>query len=212
MLAYAGFWLADVWEVYLLSLRKRLRFDLKDTSSPYRWENDELDRAIARAVSELSHILPLEQETEFDTAAESRNLDISSLTDLVRVIRVEYPIDRDPRSYVYYEVYQSTLFIGGSQVPTGDKVRVRWGKMHSLSVTESTIPKLLDDVVLMGAQAFAVMERAQYATETDSGGGWDADRDYERWGRYMLDQFYKAIKRQATKRQIKHATLSGESY
>jgi len=212
MLTYAGFWLLDIWEVYLLALRSKLRFDLKDTATPYRWENDELDRAISKAVSELSHILPLEQEMEFDTTSGSREVDISSLTDLVRVIRVEYPVDKDPRSYVYFEVYENTLFIGGSKVPSGDKVRVRWGKMHSLSVTQSTIPSLLDDVVLMGAQAFAVLARAQYATETDSGGGWDADRDYERWGRHMLNQFYKAIKRQATKRQIKQATLSGESY
>ncbi len=212
MLATVSFWLNDLWEIYLLSLRKKLRRDLKDESAPYRWTDDQLNRAIYRAVSELSHIMPREMETEFTTAPDSREVDISSLTDLVKVLEVEYPSGKDPRSKVYFEVFGSKLHIGGSQVPTGDTCIVRWGKMHQLNEYQSTIPSYLDDVILMGAQAFAVLSQAQYVTETDSGGVYDADRDYERWGESMLQQFYKAIQRQAQKRRVKYATLREETY
>lgn len=212
MLPFIGFWLLDIWEVYLIKLRKRLRQDLKDTSEPYRWTDEQLDRAISRAVSELSHLMPREMETELATTQGSREVDISSLTDLVKVFEVEYPVGTDPRTKVYFEVFGSKLHIGGSQIPTGDSCIVKWGKLHTLSETESTIPAILDDVILMGAQAFAVLARSQYVTEQQTPGGWDADRDYQTWGRYMLDQFYEAIQRQTQKRRIKSATLREETY
>ena len=76
----------------LATMRGRIRKDLHDEDSQnYRWTDTVLDRHIDHAVRELSFALPREQTATLSTTAGSRDLSLSSLTDLVQVEAVEYP-------------------------------------------------------------------------------------------------------------------------
>jgi hypothetical protein len=70
-------------------MRTNVRRDLKDEDpANYRWTNDQVDRAIARAVSELSQYCPLEMKSTLATTDGDKKLDISSLTSRVSVDKV----------------------------------------------------------------------------------------------------------------------------
>ena len=102
-------------------LRDRLRIELHDEDAgAYRWEDAVLDRHLLRAARELSFAWPREQKTALTTTAGSRDLSLSSLTDLVRVYAVEFPVGRYPASYVAHSVFAGTLTLLTEQAP-GDR-------------------------------------------------------------------------------------------
>src|SRR5919108_6140117 len=93
----------------IADIRARLRKDLHDEDSAnYRWTDGELDRHTQHAVREFSLALPLEAKTALTTTAGSRDLSLSSLTDLVAIEAVEYPAGLFPPSYARYSVWLST--------------------------------------------------------------------------------------------------------
>ena len=77
----------------LVEMRARVREDLQDTDAAnYRWTDDEIDGAIDRVVNEYSLAAPIEQQDDLPTTEGDTELDISTLTGIVRVESVEFPI------------------------------------------------------------------------------------------------------------------------
>ncbi|MCK4581360.1 MAG: hypothetical protein KAU10_08405, partial [Dehalococcoidia bacterium] len=77
----------------LAEIRARVRQDLHDEdANNYRWTDEELNRHIQHAVRELSIAVPAEAKVTLYTTADSRELSISSLSDLVAIEAVEYPV------------------------------------------------------------------------------------------------------------------------
>ena len=82
----------------LSEMRAIVRRDLKDEDAAnYRWTDNELDRHINHAVRELSEAIPYEQKATKATTADSRDIDIASLSDRIMVQAVEYPVDKFPK-------------------------------------------------------------------------------------------------------------------
>ena len=67
----------------LTEMRTIVRRDLHDEVTPYRWSDAELDRHIAHALKELSEALPYEQTATKATTADSREIDISTITNRI---------------------------------------------------------------------------------------------------------------------------------
>ena len=77
----------------LPTMRARVRRDLHDEDSDnYRWTDDELDRHIQRALNEVSTASPHELKAVLTASAGSRELSLSSLSGLLSVQAVEYPV------------------------------------------------------------------------------------------------------------------------
>jgi len=180
----------------LSTMRVLVRRDLKDEdSSNYRWQDNEIERAIGRAVAELSRYVPREMKSTIATVASSRNIDISTLTDRVSVDRVEFPVGDTPRSFQRFSVYSDIITLIGDVEGDGTNCYIYWGKVHTLDVSTSTIPTYLDDVLALGAAAYAVLSHTQYRTDTAGFGGERADTDYQSWGTVMLKEFKAQLKR-----------------
>ena len=62
----------------------------------YRWTDDVLDRHIQRSVEEVSIASPREVKATLTTTADSRELSLSTLTDLISIEAVEYPTGKYP--------------------------------------------------------------------------------------------------------------------
>jgi hypothetical protein len=188
----------------LSDMRTLVRRDLKDEdASNYRWTNDEIDRAIGRAVAELSRYVPREMKSTIATVDGSREIDISSLTDRVSVDRVEFPIGEIPRSFQRFTIYADTITLIGNVEGDGKDCYIYWGKVHTLDVSTSTVPTHLEDVLALGAEAYAVLAQTQYRTDTAGFGGEQADRDYQTWGNSMLEEFKSQLKRFGRGRKLK---------
>src|SRR5688572_3839953 len=109
----------------LPAMRSRLRIDLKDDPAS-RWTDAVLDRHIGRTVSEYGLIRPREQRTNLPTTNGSRMLDISSLTDLVLIEAIEFPLDKYPRCWAPFTHFAGTCEMLIDEVPNGDDARVYW--------------------------------------------------------------------------------------
>jgi len=162
--------------VGLPEMRARLRKDLHDEDPEnYRWTDDELNRHIEHAVRELSLASPLECKATLTTTSGSRELSLSSLDGLVGIEAVEYPVGRYPKSYVRFSQWADKLTLLIEKTPDGEEdVHVYYGALHTLGQDSSTVPSMLDELVVMGASAYAAIEWSSYATNRVNVGGGDS--------------------------------------
>jgi hypothetical protein len=189
----------------LTEMRARVRQDLHDEdANNYRWTDDELDRHIEHAVRELSLAVPLEAKATPTTTAGSRELSIASLTDLVAIEAVEYPVGEYPPRYVRFSLWGETLTLLIESTPgDGEEVYVYYGKLHTLDETNSTIPSPLEELVAIGAEGYAAIEWASFATNRVNLGGDQAWRNYLVWGQDRLASFMKGLAKHSRKNVVR---------
>ncbi len=174
-----------------------LRVDLHDEdSNNYRWEDATLERHLERAVAEFSLVRPQELKSTLSTTDGSRELDVSGLTDLVRVEAVEYPVGQDPHAYVQWSVWADVLEMLIDATPgDSEDVDVFWTALHVVDGDGSTVPAQFDALLLTGAAGYAAREWASYATNRANVAGPGAVRDYGAWGAARLEEFKAGLRR-----------------
>jgi hypothetical protein len=185
-----------------------LRKDLRDQDSEnYRWSDDELARHINRAVSEFSEEVPLPARATLPTAADSREVDISSLTERIMVEAVEYPLQSFPPDYQQFTVWGDTLTIISGSEPDGSNCYVYYGRLHALDESGSTVPAKYEDIVAGGAAGHAAVAWAVYAVNRVNVGGTLTSREYLEWGHRKLDEFRRELKRLGRKNRVRVSSL-----
>ena len=189
----------------LNDIRSRIRKDLHDEDSQnYRWTDSELNRHIDHALRELSLSCPLEAKATLSTTADSRDLSLSSISDLVEIEAVEYPRGNYPPSYVRFSVWADTLTLLSDSVPgDAEDVYVYYGKLHTLNADSSTIPPKLEDLVALGAAAYAAIEWASFATNRVNLGGAETWRNYLTWGQDRVADFMKGLAKHSRKNTVR---------
>jgi hypothetical protein len=188
----------------LAELRARVRRDLRDEDSgDYRWSDDELDRHIDHAVREFSQAVPREAAAELATTADSREVDISSLDDLVMIESVEYPLEQAPRCYRRFEVWGGTLVLLDGDLPDGSDCCVYYGGVHTLDGEGSSIPARFEDVVVAGAEGYSLLAWAAYTVNRTSVGGEKTAAEFTAQGRERLEYFRKELQRHGYRNRLR---------
>ena len=138
------------------------------------------------------------------TTAGSRELSIASLSDLVVIEAVEYPVAKYPPSYVRFSVWGNTLTLLIDQVPgDGEEVYIYYGQLHILDASGSTIPSPVEDLVATGAAGYAAVEWASFATNRVNVGGDETWRNYLIWGQDRLAAFMQGLARHSRKNAVR---------
>ena len=189
----------------LSDIRTRLRQDLGDPDS-LRWDDDALDRHIARALSELSLAIPRELTATLETTPASRELSLASLEGLLEVEAAEYPVDHFPPSYVRFATWEGTLTLHTALAPDGGGARLYYTAVHSLDDTESTLPLHLEEVLTTGAAAYAALELASSSTAQLNVNG-DTPATYAGWARARLTAFHQLLGTHARKNRVRTRNL-----
>jgi hypothetical protein len=188
----------------LSTMRTIVRRDLKDEDAPnYRWSDDELDRHIARAVKEFSEAMPFPAKATLPTTADSRVIDISSLSDRVMVEAVEYPLGLFPPSYQRFALWGHALTLYGDEVPDGSDCNVYYGRLHTLDAEGSTISSRHEDLIATGAAGYAAVGWASYAINRVSVGGTTTPKEFLDWGNERLKQFRSELRRLGRRHQVR---------
>ncbi|MBI4297299.1 MAG: hypothetical protein HY676_02070 [Chloroflexi bacterium] len=179
----------------LSQMRTLVRRDLHDeAAASHRWTDAELDRHIDHAVRELSLSIPLETKATLTSTPGSRDLSTSSLTGLIVIEAVEYPVGKYPPVYVRFSLWANTLILLVDNTPaSAEQVNVYHGKLHTLDATTSTIPAHLEELVTAGAAGYAALEWASFATNRVNVGGDQTWRQYLTWGEQRLAAFHKGL-------------------
>ena len=176
-------------------LRDALRIELHDEDEE-RWQDGVLDRHLQRAARELAFVWPREQKTALSTTAGSRDLSISSLAGLVRILAAEYPAGQYPPAYAQFSTFGESLTLLVDETPgDSEDVNVYWGSLHTLDGTTSTLPPVAEDAVITGAAGYAATEWASFATNRANVSGVEAVRDYMTWGERRLARFQAMLSR-----------------
>ena len=197
----------------LSEMRTIVRRDLHDEDAEnYRWTNDELDRHIAHAVKDFSEALPLEQKATKATTSGSREIDISSLSGVVMVGAVEYPVDEFPQRYQRFALWGDTLTLLESEVPDGSNAYIYYGKLHTLDAATSTIPAEHEDLIAVGVGGYAALEWAVYAINRVNVGGATTPKELLTWGKEKLGYFKAEIKRLGRRNRVRVRALYKPCY
>ena len=177
----------------LTEMRARVREDLQDTDSQnYRWSNDEVDGAIDRVVTEYSLHAPIQQQDDIATTGDDVELDISSLTGLLDIESVEFPIGQTPKYLQRTEYWAGHLYMEDE----GDEndARVRWLKKHTLTTGSTTIPMEHEEIIVLGATGYLAMSAAAYTVDRASIAGRHATINFKAWGKERLDRYDRKLK------------------
>jgi hypothetical protein len=177
----------------LTEMRARVREDLQDTDSQnYRWTDDEVDGAIDRAVMEYSLHAPTEQQTDIATTDGDTELDISSLTDLLKIESVEFPIGQTPKCLQRTEYWAGHLYI--EDEGRGEDARVGWLKKHTLTAQSTTVPAEHEEIIILGATGYLAMSASAYTVDRASIAGRDATINFKAWGKERLQRYDKKLR------------------
>ena len=192
----------------LSEMRAIVRRDLKDEDAAnYRWTDNEVDRHINHAVRELSEALPYEQKATKATTADSRDIDISSLSDRIMVQAVEYPVDKFPQQFQRFSLWGDIITLLGEEVPDGSNTYIYHGKLHTLDTESSTIPPYLEDLIAAGACGYAAVEWAAYAINRVNVGGTMTPRKFLAWGNEKLRVFRSELNRLGRRNRVRVRSL-----
>lgn len=185
-----------------------VRKDLHDEdSNNYQWSDTELTRHINRAVSEFSEKVPLPAKATLPTTADSRELDISSLTNRVMVEAIEYPLDMTPPGFQRFSIWGDTLTIISGSEPDGSNCHIYYGTLHTLDANGSTIPAKYEDLIATGACGYAAMEWAVYAINRVNVGGTMSPREYRLWASERLGVFQERLDRLGRRQRVRDQQL-----
>jgi len=174
-------------------MRARVLEDLQDTDSQnYRWTDDEVDGAIDRVVMEYSLHAPIEQQTDIATTDGDTELDISTLTGVVKIESVEFPIGKTPKYLQRFEYWAGHLYM--EDEGDGEDARVKWLKKHTLTAESTTIPTEHEEIIVLGATGYLAMSASAYTVDRASIAGRHATMNYKAWGKERLDRYDKKLK------------------
>jgi hypothetical protein len=180
-----------------------VRKDLHDEDAQnYRWTDLVLTRHIDHAVKEFSEAIPLQTKAAIDTTSGSREVSLATLTGLVMVEAVEYPISQFPALYQRFSIWGSTLTLLGADIPDGSKCNIFYGEMHTLAAT-STIPAIHEDLITWGACGYAAIEWALYTINRVNNGGENTPSSLSGWGKEKLMMFRAELKRLGRRNKVR---------
>jgi hypothetical protein len=185
----------------LTEMRARVREDLQDTDSQnYRWSDNEVDGAIDRVVTEYSLHAPIEQQDDITTTDGDTELDISTLTDLVKVQSVEFPIGYKPKYFQRIEYWAGQLYM--QDEGNGKDARVRWLKKHTLAAGSTTIPTEHDEIIVLGATGYLALSASAYTVDRASIAGRHATINYKAWGTERLKRYDQRLQQIARANKV----------
>ena len=189
------------------TIRARVRQDLHDEdSTAYRWTDAVLDRHINQAVREISLVAPQEAAAALTTTPGSRDISIASVANRVAVEAVEYPTGRYPRSYARFSLWADMLTVLTDSPPAGaEPATLYYTKLHTLDAVGTTLPAAQEDLVAVGAAAYAALEWASFATNRVNVGGQETWRHYLAWGEEQRAAFHQGLAALSRQRALKSA-------
>lgn len=177
----------------IADIRARIRKDLHDTdASSYHWPDSQLDRHIERALDELSLAIPQEKTLSLATTAGSRELSLGSVEGLIDIETVEFPIGGFPPTYVDFSRWSDTLTLNLEEAPSGETAAIFYTARQTLDDDGTSLPGSLEDLLCMGAAAYAALEQSVFTIDRLNTGEQVA-RDYEDWGRARLTAFSQLL-------------------
>jgi hypothetical protein len=153
----------------LATIRDRVEATLQDSANAI-WSTDDIDEAIRKALEVYSRLSPCLALTSITVVVPTRELDISTIAGLTRVIKIWWTYDPAtpgyPPKYVQFEVWPGAiLYINDVDEPAAaDQVRIWYEKSHTITDLDGGAATTIaaEDIgyIVIGAAGYAAQQRA----------------------------------------------------
>jgi hypothetical protein len=191
----------------LSDIRSRVRVDLRDTEpSTQRWSDAQLDRHIARALHDLDRHVPREAADTIATTPGSRDVSLASVSGLIVVDAVEFPVGQFPPEYIQFSRWDDTLTLLVDAVPAGQDLKLYYTAGHVLDGSGSTVPAHLEELLAIGAAGYAALELASYDIEQLNLNPATV-AEYSRQGRAWLTAFQQLLQHHGRNNTVRSRRL-----
>lgn len=125
--------------------------------------------------------MPRELGAALATTAGSREVSLATLGGLMDVERVEYPVGDYPPALIGFQRWGETLLLDSPLAPTGDDARISYTVHHTIDDDSSTLTPFQEELVVLAASAFAVIELAAASIDTLTTGGPTVPAELRAW-------------------------------
>lgn len=136
-----------------------------------------------QSLRELNNYSPNLAKSTVTFSSTVKELSIASLTDLIDVINIEYPVDKDPRRYRNYDVRGSSVILDISFAPSsGDTAYIWYSAPHTVSGTATNTLNKEEERLLIELTAAQVAMDYSFSKISSMaiGGKWV---DFHSWGK-----------------------------
>jgi len=183
----------------LTELIAQVELELKDTGNA-RWSDDELTAHIRRALRAYNRVDPLRLVAVLPTSVGEREYSLAGLTGLMEVTDLWYPWDEDKPTYPpprpqWSMIGDGVLYLEVEAPPAGDgtdDLRLFYTAPHAIQGLDGASATTLDaqgeELVVLGATAYAAMQLAQSLMGTVTVSGW-TPRQFQDWATARVKAF-----------------------
>ena len=198
---------------YKSDIRASVRDTLRDEFEEgvdLEWEDDELDRLIALTLGEIEQKMPYEVKvttlddglsTAIVTTADSKEIDISEINDLIRLRKnkgVEYRTGKNPKQFRNWTRFADVLTMDINFLPSADEaVHLYCLKKHTLTDNTSTLRSEHETVLIQGVTARAAINKGREQLNALNVGGVNVGPRMVTWGNEQLGLYRMALKHHA---------------
>ncbi len=191
--------------VDISTLRALLALDLGDVEGS-TWTEDELDRALEKALREYNLWLPMRQEVVLTLEEDGRQVDLCALEGLLGVERVWFPYEEDawPAQWCPFECIGPALTILTQAAPqAGQQLRLTYWAAHGIAglsgAKTTSMPAEDLELLLLGAAGCAALERSRSAVGTINVSGYTPVH-WAEWAKSRLEEFQRRLRELAVQR------------
>lgn len=160
----------------IISLRGRVETILADASNDI-WSSTDIDEGIRQALAVYSKARPYQAVTTLTVTADSRELDVSSITGLLNISRIWLPYtasapEHPPnwRAFEHWQDLSLVYFPDETEPQTDDVARLFYTKLQTVEsfdgATTTTFSNDDETLIARGSAGYAALARARDATET----------------------------------------------
>jgi len=144
------------------------------------WTEDDLARHLDHALADLADAAGA-QGSEDVTADGSTVYDLSDYTDIRALLAVEWPLGEQPPAHIRFHVWAGYMLLLDAVPPAGDTLRIHFRKAFTVDEEGSDVPAELEELAVMGARGYAMLQQAARTVATVNVDGW-VPRRYEMQG------------------------------
>lgn len=193
---------------YLSDIRSSVRDVLRDEfveGVDLDWEDDELNRLIRLTLDEVEQKMPyevkateLDDETDIETTADSKEIDISGIANIIRVFKVEYRTSKNPKQFRNFTTFADTLTMVINFLPSASEtVHLYLHKKHTLTDNASTLMDKHETVLIQGVVARAAINKGRELINALNVGGANVGPRMIGWGKEQFGLYRLALKHHA---------------
>jgi hypothetical protein len=190
----------------LTEMRARVREDLQETNpADHHWTDEQIDHAIQRTVWEYSMAAPIQNQDDLPTTPGDHEIDISTLSRLLKVESVEFPIGHTEPCYQRFDLWAGRLRM--TDQGDGTDARIRWLQAHQLTSGSTTVPSEHEEILVLGATGYLAMSASAYSVDRASIAGRHATINYRAWALSRLGSYQWKLRAINAQNRVVQRTL-----